>query len=129
MDKFRLLDPTLLKSGQSVIIKRAIASASRHGITLCQGRLNPATGDCAFEASVFNNNDRACFTEQFTMPIDYYRKQWVSEGEDAFFNSDFNPGYSLEEWKAGFSQLKKSNVYEVDFFGCLLYTSPSPRDS
>ena len=117
MNKARLLDPTLFNGGQSRIVQRAIASASRHGVTLCQGRLNPAKGDCAFEASIFNNNDRSCFNEKFAMSIEHYRKLWISEGENTFFDSDFNPGYSLKDWKNGFKKLKKLGVYEVDFFG------------
>ena len=117
MNKARLLDPTLFKVGQSKIVQRAIASASRHGITLSHGRPNPAKGDCAFEASIYNNNDRFCFTEQYTMSIDHYRYLWISGGERLFFDSDFNPGFSLQDWKNGFGKLKKSGVYEVDFFG------------
>ena len=107
----------LEEEDESLMVKRAIISASHHGIALCQGRLNPAKGDCAFEAAIYNNNDRSCFTEKFSLPIDSYRAKWITEGENIFFRSDFNPGYSLQDWKAGFSQLKKSRVYEVDFFG------------
>ena len=116
-------NPIRLKKSQSKIVKRAIISASNHGINLCQGRLNPAKGNCAFEAPIFNNNDRPCFSEKFSLSMDHYRAKWIAKGENVFFHSDFNPGYSLAEWKAGFSQLKKSNVYEVDFFGDLVIPS------
>ena len=105
------------------ILQRAIASASKHGISLCAGRPNKATGDCAFEASIFNVNDRLCFDDKFPMSIASYRHMWVSECEQRFYDSPFNPGYSLSQWKDGFKELKKSNIYEVDFFGDFIIPS------
>ena len=99
------------------IIDRATASAARHGIGICQGRPNPATGNCVFEASIFNVNDRVCFEEKFTRTAEYYRRLWISEGEKLLFHTPFNPWYSVSDWKSGFAKLKESNVYEVDFFG------------
>ena len=106
-----------LDGGQSLMVKRAIASASRHGIELTQGRVNQALGNCAFEAPIFNLNDRACFMENLPMSVDYYRRLWITDAENLLFNGPFNPGYSYSEWHAGFERLKESNVYEVDFFG------------
>ena len=105
---------------ERLLVKRAIASASRHGLNLCEGVLNPARGDCAFEAPILNVNHRSCFSDHFGMPVDYYRHKWLSEGEQVLFNSNFNSGYSLQEWKLGFQQLKKHGVYEVDYFGDLV---------
>ena len=106
-----------------LLVQRAIASASGHGINLCEGVLNPATGDCAFEAPILNVNHRSCFNDYFGMPVDHYRYKWLSEGEQILFNSDFNSGYSLKEWHLGFEQLKKHGVYEVDYFGDLVLPS------
>ena len=87
-------------NGKLLLVKRAIASASRHGIKIMQGRANPGTGSCAFEAPIYNVNDRKCFKETLSKPIQYYRSLWVSEGEKLLFDSPFNPGYSKLEWKA-----------------------------
>ena len=106
-----------------LIVEQAKASAARHGIRVCHGRPNPATGDCVFEASIFNVNDRDCFKEKFTNTIDYYRIKWMSEGEKVLFSSPFNSGYSISEWKAGFDKLKKTNVYEVNYFGDMVIPS------
>ena len=59
----------LLENERSVMIPRAISSGQKHGINLRQGRPNPGTGDCAFEAVIYNNNDRPCFEEKFLMSI------------------------------------------------------------
>ena len=80
--------------GKLLLVIWAIASASRHGINLMQGRANPGTGSCAFEAPIFNVNDRECFKETLLKPIQYYRSLWVSEGERLLFDSPFNPEYS-----------------------------------
>ena len=103
------------------IIEKAKASA--HGINVIEGRPNPAKGDCAFEAPIFNVNDRLCFDEKLTESIDYYRKLWVSIGETLLYNTPFNPGYSHSDWKAGFNKIKKGQVYEVDFFGDMIIPS------
>ena len=105
------------ESPLSIIIERAKVSAAKHGINLIEGRKNPATGDCAFEASIFNVNDRSCFGEQFFNSIEDYRKLWISEVESLLFEGPFNPGYSKSEWKAGFDKLKQRNVYDIEFFG------------
>ena len=65
-----------LEHRQSLIIRRALISAARHGIDLVPGTANPATGNCAFESTIFNINDRDCFNEKLTMSIDFYRRIW-----------------------------------------------------
>ena len=74
------------------------------------------TGNCAFEASMFNVNDRSCFREKLSNSPDYYRKLWISEGEKVLSRTPFNAGYTASEWRAGYAQLKEDNVYEVDYF-------------
>ena len=113
--------PSILLAGeQSLVVRRAIASASRHGIALDPGRPNPALGNCAFEAPIFNLNDRACFVENLPMSTDYYRRLWITDAENRLFDGPFNPGYSYSDWHAGFERLKESNIYEVDFFGDMM---------
>ena len=102
------------------MVRRGIASAARHGVRLTPGRANPATGNCAFEAPIFNVNDRSSFMEKFPLSVGYYRRIWITDVENRLFTSAFNPGYSQLEWHAGFERLKESNVYEVDYFGDLV---------
>ena len=113
----------MLSESTWLMVQRAIANAARHGINLCHGRANAATGNCALEAPVYNVNDRKCFNENFDKPITYYRRLWMSEGEKIFFESPFNPGYSDSQWKDGFKKLKQSNIYKVDFFEDLIIPS------
>ena len=110
----------LLSHGPSIMVQKAIASAARHGIKLKPGRPNPATGNCAFEASIYNVNDRNCFPENLTMSVDYYRRIWTTDMENRSFASPFNPGFSRAEWHEGWNKVAQSNVYEVDYFGDLV---------
>ena len=78
------IDSPISGDGKKVkmeIIEKAKASAARHGINVVHGRANPAKGDCAFEAPIFNVNDRLCFDVKLAGSIDYYRHLWVSNGE------------------------------------------------
>ena len=101
----------------SLMVQRAIASAARHGINLIPGRANPALGDCALEAMIFNVNDRSCFQETFPLNISYYRRIWCTDMENRLFDTPFNPGYSRSDWTNGWNLLKQPRVYEVDYFG------------
>ena len=59
IDKKHPID--LIPQLSQLIIKRAISNAYRHGILTKQGVLNPARGDCAFEAVLNNINYRNCY--------------------------------------------------------------------
>ena len=48
----------LLRKETDIMVQRAIASASRHGMKLKHGTPNPGTGDCSFEAVIQNNNNK-----------------------------------------------------------------------
>ena len=63
------------------MLKRAIANAHRHGINLKVGTLNPAMGDCAYQAVRENINDRDCFTEMIGDSADKCRKKWIEKAE------------------------------------------------
>ena len=80
----------LLENERSLMISRAISSGQKHGIKLQEGRPNPGTGDCAFEAAIFNNNDRNCFKEKFLMSIDYYRRLFVTDMANRTLYSPYN---------------------------------------
>ena len=107
----------VFEEAPSLMIQQAIASGARHGIQLLPGRVNQAVGDCAFEAPLFNVNDRKCFNETFPLSTDYYRRIWCADMENRLFESPLNPGYSFSDWHSGWNKMKESNVYEVDYFG------------
>ena len=71
----------LMKHEQSLMLDRGIASARRHGINLSPGKMNSASGNCAFEAAIYNVNDRVCFEHKFPFSPDYYRRIWVVKTE------------------------------------------------
>ena len=71
----------LLRKETNLMVQRAIGSASKHGIKLKHGTPNPGTGDCAFEAVIQNNNDRSCYTENYVMKVDCYRRIWATDIE------------------------------------------------
>ena len=103
------------------IVAKAVASAKKHGISLVQGRCNPAVGDCAFESVIFNNNDRNCFTEKLNFSTDYYRRVWMNDLQAKFLdNPTWNLGYTIAQLKAGFEEMKEPGVYERGLFGDLL---------
>ena len=114
-----------LKQIQSMEIKnmvdKAIVSASKHGISLVQGRRNPAAGDCSFESVIYNINDRDCFNEKLPFTVDYYRRIWVNDMlAKCLEDPTWNLGYTPEQLKAGFEELKFPGVYERGLFGDLL---------
>ena len=67
---------TLLKNEKTLM---TIFSGKKHGSKLKHGTSNPGTGDCTFESVILNINERSSFTEKFLMPVDYYRKIWVTD--------------------------------------------------
>ena len=69
----------LLRKETDIMVQRAIASASRHGIQLKHGTPNPGTGDCSFEAVIQNNNNRTCYREKYEMSINWYRSIWATD--------------------------------------------------
>jgi len=106
----------LLDNERSLMIARAISSGQKHGIKLRQGRPNPGTGDCAFEAVIYNNNDRHCFEEKFLRSIDWYRRIFVT---DTMANRTLHTPYNTltpEEWLRGWSQMLEPEAYERGIF-------------
>ena len=47
----------------------------RHGINLREGVLDPAAGDCAFEAMINNINHRDCFEVKINKSLNECRKE------------------------------------------------------
>ena len=47
----------LAKNETTLMVRRAILSAGRHGISLKHGSSNEGSGNCAFESAISNVND------------------------------------------------------------------------
>ena len=71
--------PDLNSNTNMMIVKRAIASAQKHRIKLKPGRANHGDGNCSFEATIFNINDRSCFQEKLPMTPDFYGRIWITD--------------------------------------------------
>ena len=59
----------VLSQEKEVMIARSVRMAKKHGINLRYGRSNPGTGDCAFEAVIYNINDRSDFEETLSINV------------------------------------------------------------
>ena len=100
------------------MIKRATASARKHGIELRHGRPNPGIGDCAFEAVIYNNNERACYRDKYEMSIDWYRRIWMTDMANRS-RTDYNI-YTNQQWQEGWAQMLVPGIYERGIFGDLM---------
>ena len=101
------------------MVKRAIASARKHGINLKHGRPNPGMGDCAFEAVIQNNNDRSCFLEKYDMSVTWYRQIWATDMANRARNTDYNI-FTEEQWNTGWAEMMVPGIYERGLFGDLM---------
>ena len=110
---------TLFTKEKELMIGRAVASAKKHGINLRHGRSNPGAGDCAFEAVIYNINDRSDFKERLPMSIDWYRRTWSIDMANRTIHSDFNT-LTNEEWLAGWNDMQTAGTYERGIFGDLM---------
>ena len=110
---------SLMSKERELMITRAINSGRRHGINLTLGKSNPGLGDCAFEAVIFNNNERHCFTDKLPLPIDTYRKIWVTDMANRTVNTEWNI-YSTQQWYQGWGQMLIPGTYERGIFGDLM---------
>ena len=109
----------LLEQEKTQMISKAIASGRKHGINMKHGSSNPGTGDCAFESVIQNNNDRSCFRDKFLMPIDYYRKIFVTDMFNRTVDTTWNIS-SNELWLEGWKQMLIPGAYERGIFGDLM---------
>ena len=101
------------------MISRAIASGKAHGIKLKQGRINPGNGDCAIEATLYNNNDRQCFATKYTLPISLYRKNWTADMAKRTVDSPWNT-VGTNAWYKGWKDMAIPGTYERGIFGDLM---------
>ena len=105
---------------ETLMIRRAIASAKRHGINISHGTPNAADGNCAFESVVSNINDRPCYSESLPFTPDYYRRIWLTDFKNKTSNNTTWNIYSPQQWEEGWRQMMESGVYERDLFGDLM---------
>ena len=110
----------LMKVEQSLMLKRGIASGRKHGINLSPGKLNAASGNCAFEAAIYNVNERVCFEQKFPFSPDYYRRIWAVDMKNRTKNDETWKIYSDREWEAGWQEMMETGVYERGIFGDLM---------
>ena len=109
-----------------LMLSRAIASSLRHGIKLIPGRLNEGAGNCSFESVLFNNNDRSCFQDRYSLSSDYYRRIWMTDMKAKVLDNlhsevgNWNLGYTNDQIEKGFDEVKESGVYERGLFGDLI---------
>ena len=104
------------------IFQRAISSAKKHGINLLPGRVNEGHGNCSYEATIFNLNDRKCFAENLPMGASFYRRVWNTDMMNKILDkqNSWNPGLTQAQIRYGFEELMQSGVYERPFFGDMI---------
>ena len=105
---------------ETLIVKRAIASANKHGIKLIHGTSNSADGNCAIESAIHNVNNRACFPDQLAFSVDYYRRIWATDMKNRTLHDTTWNIYSIQEWEDGWTDMMQSGVYERGIFGDLM---------
>ena len=88
--------------GISVMIRRAVSSAKKHGINLRQGTPNAADGNCALESAIFNVRDRDCFVDNLPLSVNYYRRMWMTDMKNRTVND--------QTWNIVTAQLKLTRV-------------------
>ena len=101
------------------MVKTAVVNAKHHGINLTHGKPNPGRGDCAFEATIYNINERPCYAEKFPMSIDYYRRIFVTDMANRTVDTAWNT-YSRKEWLEGWKAMLEPEIYERGIFGDLI---------
>ena len=104
-----------------LITERAKASAMKHGIKLREGTPNSANGDCAFESTIYNVNDRDSFPDKLHFSPDYYRRIWMTDVKNRILHYQTWNIYSVTEWEDGWADMMVSGVYEREIFGDLMW--------
>ena len=104
----------------SLMIRRAVASARRHGINVCHGSPNLADGNCAFESVLNNIKDRSSFVDSFPFSADYYRRIWITDFKNRTIDDPTWNIYSNQDWEEGWKEMMESGVYERGLFGDLM---------
>ena len=111
----------LISDERSIMMTRAICSAKHHGINLEPGSPTPGLGDCAFEATIQNINERNCYQEKFPLLISSYRQIFVTDMANRTVNTEWNIySQSPQEWLTGWKEMLIPGTYERGIFGDLM---------
>ena len=92
----------------------------KHGIKLREGTPNSANGDCAFESTIYNVNDRDSFPDKLHFSPDYYRRIWMTDMKKRTLHDQTWNICSMTEWEDGLADMMVSGVYERGIFGDLM---------
>ena len=111
---------SLMTDERDRMMKGAICSAKHHGINLVPGLQTPGLGDCAFEAAISNINERNCYKQKFTLPINSYRQYFVTDMANRTVNTEWNIYNSQQEWYNGWREMLIPGTYERGIFGDLM---------
>ena len=105
---------------EPLIIKYGKRNAKRHGIKVTHGRPNPAKGNCAFEAVLFNIFDRKEYSSQQKVQLSVLeaRKTWITEIQTEIETN--RPYLVPDNLKNQWSKIIEDGVYEIPFFGDLV---------
>ena len=111
----------LISDERTIMMTRAICSAKHHGINLEPGSPTPGLGDCAFEATIQNINERNCYQEKFPLLISSYRQIFVTDMANRTVNTEWNIySQSPQEWLTGWQEMLIPGTYERGIFGDLM---------
>ena len=111
----------LMSDERRIMMTRAICSAKHHGIKLKPGSPTPGFGDCAFEATIKNINERNCYKEKFPLSICSYRQIFVTDMANRTVNTEWNIySQSPQEWLMGWQEMLVPGTYERGIFGDLM---------
>ena len=103
------------------MVRAAIRTGARMGISLTQGDMVEATGNCLLESVKGNVEDRDIFERKIEETITSLRESCADEGEKVIGASPYRiEDYSEEDWARGWHQLKHSGVWDVEYFGDLM---------
>merc|ERR1712038_381046 len=103
------------------MIKSAIRTARRLGLSLQEGAMVEATGNCLLEAVRGNIEDRDVFSQKIEETVSELRRNAAQEGEKVIGCSPYRiEDFSEEEWAQGWDRLRYEGVWDIDYFGDLM---------
>ena len=82
------------------MLQRAITSSFRHGLELKVGTLNKAAGDCVYQATKANINNRICFINKVNESANECRIKCITKAQnEAHMIPCIRKGIDMsEEW-------------------------------
>jgi len=117
----RAQSPAVSPPSSLHMIKSAIRTAKRLGLSLQEGTMVEATGNCLLEAVRGNIEDRDVFSKKIEETVSELRLAAAEEGEKVIGCSPYRiEDFSEEEWAAGWDRLRYEGVWDIDYFGDLM---------